>query len=63
MFLAQSAERSSTLHPVGRTARFGCPWRVHAVGTLVVFGALGLPRFGYTVLLPPMQAALGLDNT
>jgi sugar phosphate permease len=33
------------------------------VGALVVFGALGLARFGYTMLLPPMQAALGLDNT
>jgi sugar phosphate permease len=33
------------------------------MGTLVVFGALGLARFGYTMLLPPMQAALSLDNT
>jgi sugar phosphate permease len=38
-------------------------WLVLAVGTLVVFGALGLARFGYTILLPPMQVALGLDNT
>jgi len=36
---------------------------VLAVGTLVVFGSLGLARFGYTVLLPPMQIALGMDNT
>jgi MFS family permease len=36
---------------------------VLAVGTLVVFGSLGLGRFGYTMLLPPMQAALRLDNT
>lgn len=28
-----------------------------------MFGALGLARFGYTMLLPPMQAALDLDNT
>jgi MFS family permease len=34
-----------------------------AVGTLVVFSALGLARFGYTVILPAMQAGLGLDNT
>ena len=38
-------------------------WLVLAVGTLVVFGALGLARFGYTMLLPPMQADLRLDNT
>jgi sugar phosphate permease len=36
---------------------------VLGVGTLVVFGALGLARFGYTMLLPPMQSALSLDNT
>jgi sugar phosphate permease len=38
-------------------------WVVLSVGTLVVFGALGLARFGYTMLLPAMQAGLGLDNT
>ncbi len=34
-----------------------------AMGTLVVFGALGLARFSYTLLLPPMQTALEMDNT
>jgi sugar phosphate permease len=38
-------------------------WIVLAVGTLVVFGALGLARFGYTVVLPAMQVGLGMDNT
>lgn len=38
-------------------------WFVVASATLVVFGALGLARFGYTMLLPPMQSGLGLDNT
>ncbi|HQE74938.1 MAG TPA: MFS transporter [Candidatus Hydrogenedentes bacterium] len=33
------------------------------MSTLVVFGALGLARFGYSILLAPMQSALGLDNT
>lgn len=33
------------------------------MGTLVVFGALGLARFAYGLLLPPMQDALVLDNT
>jgi len=30
---------------------------------LIVFGALGLSRFAYTSILPPMQEALGLTNT
>ncbi|MBI3359606.1 MAG: MFS transporter [Chloroflexi bacterium] len=38
-------------------------WVVLAIGTLVVFGSLGLGRFGYTVILPSMQQGLGLDNT
>ncbi|MBM4422236.1 MAG: YbfB/YjiJ family MFS transporter [Chloroflexi bacterium] len=38
-------------------------WVILAVGTLVVFGALGLARFGYSVILPSMQAGLGLSNT
>ena len=37
-------------------------WVVLAVATLVVFASLGLARFGYTMLLPSMQADLGLDN-
>ncbi|MBN2312025.1 MAG: MFS transporter, partial [Candidatus Hydrogenedentes bacterium] len=36
---------------------------VLAMGTLVVFGSLGLARFAYTVLLPSMQDGLGMDNT
>jgi len=38
-------------------------WVVLAMGTLVVFGALGLARFGYSVVLSAMQQGLGLDNT
>lgn len=44
-------------------SRLHYAWIVLAVGTLVVFGALGLARFGYTMLLPPMQAGLLLNNT
>ncbi len=33
------------------------------VGSLIVFGALGLARFGYGMVLPSMQAALNLTNT
>lgn len=38
-------------------------WIVLAIGMLVVFGSLGLARFGYTMVLPSMQAGLTLDNT
>lgn len=38
-------------------------WAVLAMCTLIVFGALGMARFGYTALLPTMQNALGLGNT
>ncbi|NLO05256.1 MAG: YbfB/YjiJ family MFS transporter [candidate division WS1 bacterium] len=38
-------------------------WIVLGMGTLVVFAALGLARFGYSMVLPPMQAGLALDNT
>ena len=43
--------------------RFHYTWIILTVGTLVVFGSLGLARFGYTMLLPAMQNGLGLDNT
>jgi sugar phosphate permease len=33
------------------------------VSMLTVLGALGLARFGYTMILPDMQVALGLSNT
>ncbi|MHB9027500.1 MAG: MFS transporter [Candidatus Latescibacterota bacterium] len=38
-------------------------WLVMLNGTLVVLGALGLARFGYTLVLPSMQAGLGMENT
>jgi len=37
-------------------------WYVLATATLVVFGSLGLARFGYTMVLPAMQVGLELDN-
>ncbi len=42
---------------------FHYAWLVLGVGTLVVFGALGLARFGYTMVLPAMQMGLGFSNT
>ncbi|MBM3157788.1 MAG: YbfB/YjiJ family MFS transporter [Chloroflexi bacterium] len=44
-------------------SRLHYAWIVLAIGTLVVFGSLGLARFGYTMVLPPMQEGLELDNT
>lgn len=44
-------------------SRFHYAWVVLAIATLVVFGAIGMARFGYTVVLPAMQEDLGLDNT
>jgi MFS family permease len=44
-------------------SRLHYAWIVLLLGTLVVFGALGMARFGYTGLLPPMQNDLGFDNT
>lgn len=44
-------------------SRFHYGWVILAVGTLVVFGSLGLARFGYTVVLPAMQEGLEMDNT
>jgi len=38
-------------------------WFILIVGTLIVFGALGLGRFGYTIVLPAMQKGLGMNNT
>jgi len=45
------------------TGRIHYAWAVLAVGTLTVFGALGLARFSYSLVLPSMQTALNLDNT
>lgn len=34
-------------------------WVIMVVSMLTVLGALGFARFGYTMILPDMQAALG----
>lgn len=46
-----------------RVSRLHYAWVILTMGTLVVFGSLGLARFGYTVILPSMQLSLDLDNT
>ena len=48
-------------HPRRHGLHYG--WVVLGVSTLTVLGSVGLARFGYTMILPPMQVALGLSNT
>jgi sugar phosphate permease len=38
-------------------------WVILAASTLTVLGCIGFARFGYTMILPSMQTALGLSNT
>lgn len=38
-------------------------WIILIVSTFVVFGSLGLGRFGYSVVLPAMQVGLKINNT
>ena len=46
-----------------RLRRLHYGWVVLAVSTLTVLGCVGFARFGYTMILPEMQAELGLSNT
>jgi MFS family permease len=36
-------------------------WTIAAVGFLIIFACIGLARYAYTMLLPSMQAGLGLS--
>ncbi len=55
--------KSMTTFAASFRARLHYAWVILAMGTLVVFGSLGLGRFGYGVILPAMQKGLGLSNT
>ena len=54
------AAQAAAAHPAAWRPDY-C-WVVLAAGTLAVFGALGLGRFGYTVVLPAMQQGLAMDT-
>jgi len=41
----------------------GYAWIVAFVGVSVIMGAIGFARFGYTLILPRMSAALGMSET
>jgi MFS family permease len=41
----------------------GYAWVIVGLGVLILFGAQGIARFGYTVLLPGMQKSLHMNNT
>jgi sugar phosphate permease len=61
--LAQECVFMTTSAPTRHRPRLHYGWIILATGLLTVFGALGLARFGYTLILPPMQEGLGLSNT
>lgn len=44
-----------------KKSRFHYAWVVVGTGAIGTMGALGLGRFGYTVILPAMKAGLGLS--
>jgi sugar phosphate permease len=50
-------------HEQSLSRRLHYGWIVMVISMLTVLGALGLARFGYTMILPDMQAALSLSNT
>jgi len=41
----------------------GYAWVILIVGTLCLFGAVGMGRFAYGMVLPAMQEGLGMNNT
>jgi sugar phosphate permease len=45
------------------TGKWHYGWLILALGLLTVFCSLGLARFGYTMILPPMQDGLSLSDT
>jgi len=49
--------------PILKKYSFHYGWAVLAVVTLALFCALGLARFAYAMVLPPMQTARGMNNT
>src|SRR5512137_2801630 len=58
-----SFSTSEALPPFSTSLSPNYCWVVLFAGTLAVFAALGLGRFGYTVVLPAMQTGLSMDNT
>ncbi len=43
-----------------RSIHYG--WMIVAIGFLIIFACIGLGRYAYTMLLPSMQAGLGLSD-
>lgn len=60
--IGRTVERGLAAMRQWKQLRIHYGWVVLAVGTLGVFGALGLARFGYTMVLPSMVADLRLNN-
>lgn len=60
--MALSEEFTPTTQPTTTGGRHYA-WVIVVVGTLGVFGSLGIARMGYSIILPSMQAGLKLSNT
>lgn len=56
-------DNSAAAAGTGGGGRLHYAWLIVAVGTLGVFGSLGLARLGYSIILPSMQAGLRINNT
>lgn len=55
--------RQTAVDGGGRYRGPGYAWVILAVGTLCLFGAVGMGRFAYGMVLPAMQEGLGMNNT
>jgi MFS family permease len=53
---------SNDLDPSKREGS-GYAWVIVAIGALCLFGAVGMGRFAYGMVLPSMQESLGMNNT
>jgi sugar phosphate permease len=59
MMMNTATERKETNHPLS-SLPFHYGWVIVGVCFFIVFSCLGLARYAYTMLLPSMQAGLGL---
>ena len=56
-----SRQEKSSASPTAPTIPFHYGWVIVAIGFSIIFACIGLARYAYTMLLPSMQAGLGLS--